>query len=66
MELVIDDVRVDGALDGVVLRDGLLRVDALLRSRTLRKEGKLRSSRLVTLCALDSTDRLLLEVDPGE
>jgi hypothetical protein len=46
MELVMDDVRVEGTLDGVVLRDGLLNVDALLRSRTLReREGKLRSSR---------------------
>jgi hypothetical protein len=67
MELVSDDVRVDGARDGVALRDGLLKVDALFRSRTFRdKEGKLRSSRWVTLCALVSTDRRLLDMDPGQ
>lgn len=61
MELVIDDDRVDGTLEGVVLREVLPKVDALLRSRILRdKEGKLRSSLLATPLEADSTDRRLL------
>lgn len=60
---MVDDARVDGAVEGVALLDLPLRVDALLRSRILReKEGKLRSSLCVTLCAEASADRLRFEV----
>ena len=54
MELVIDDDRVEGifneaCLDGVVLRDVLPKVDALLRSLTLRDSEGNRVSILVLM-----------------
>lgn len=55
-ELVIDDERVDGTLDGVWLLDTLLRVE--LRSRTLRdNDGKRLSNLPAMLCADASRDR---------
>ena len=58
----MDDDRVEGCREGVVLRDDLPKVDVLLCSRTLRdSEGKVRS----TLCeTLRSTERLLFAAAP--
>jgi hypothetical protein len=56
MEPASDDDRVEGTLEGVALRDTLLRVE--LRSRTLRdNEGKRLSSLPAMLCADASNDR---------
>lgn len=58
MELVIEDDRVDGTLDGVLLLETLLKVEDPSRSLSLReKEGNLRSILLVMLCADEPSDR---------
>lgn len=70
IELVIEEVLVDdplmevallGTRDGVALRVEVPKVDALLRSRTLRdRDGNLLSSLLLKLGEGSSPDRLLL------
>lgn len=56
MEPASDEERVDGARDGVALRDTLFKVE--LRSLTLRdNEGNRRSSLLVRLCDDASSER---------
>jgi hypothetical protein len=60
IELLIDDVRVDGTRDGVALREERpsCNVEALLRSLTLRdSDGNRRSILLVRLCGDGSADR---------
>lgn len=61
-EVLVDgnlvDACLEGTLDGVALREVLPRVEARLRSRTLRdNDGNLLSILWVRVCAEDSTDR---------